>query len=200
MRATTSLPMLADSLAGTFPASGDAPLAQALLRELATGRPIEPPQPQTELAAALSRWPDVEHDEHGRIVAFGGLTLRPTTHRFTVGGRQLFTWCAWDTLFLPALLEQPARVESTCPITATAVRLTVDPSGVSARDPEELWMSFPPVATTSTADITGTFCRHVHFLAGRGAADEWLDRHEGATTLTLADAFELGRLATRCCA
>jgi alkylmercury lyase len=115
-----------------------------------------------------------------------------------VGGRELYTWCAWDTLLLPALLDQPAQVESNCPVTGRAVRFTVEPSRFRDVHPDDVWVSFPPAATTSTADITGTFCCHVHFLADRVAADQWLSRHAGATALALPEAFELGRLATRC--
>jgi alkylmercury lyase len=191
-----SLVTLTDSLAGTFPACDDAPLARSLLRELANGQPVAEPA----LTAAADRWPNVELDDHGRIVAFSGLSLTPTAHGFSIGGRQLYTWCAWDTLFLPALLDQPAHVESSCPLTGTPVRLAVDQSGVRDVQPENVWVSFPPPGTASTADITGTFCCHVHFLADRAAADQWLRRHEGVTVLSVPDAFELGRLATRCCA
>jgi hypothetical protein len=78
------------------------------------------------------------------------------------------------------------------------VRLTVDESAVRDVDPEDLRVSFPPPGTAAAADITGTFGCHVHFLAGRAAAGEWLSRHQGATVLSLPDAFELGRLAIRC--
>jgi alkylmercury lyase len=188
-----SLATLADSLAGTFPACEDAPLARALLRALAKGEPVT----DAALTAAADRWPNVELDDRGRVVAFSGLSLTPTEHRFTVGTHQLYTWCAWDTLFLPALLDQPARVQSSCPISGTQVRLAVDQSNVRDVDPEDLWVSFPPRGTASTADITGTFCCHVHFLAGRAAADQWPSRHQGATVLSVPDAFEVGRLATR---
>jgi alkylmercury lyase len=86
------------------------------LRELAGGEPVAEPA----LTPAAERWPNVELDDHGRIVALAGLSLTPTAHRFTVGGRQLYTWCAWDTLVLPGLLDQPAHVESTCPVTRRA--------------------------------------------------------------------------------
>jgi alkylmercury lyase len=195
----TSLETLADSLIGTFLASDDAPLARALLRELAKGRPVAPAADDTRSAAAVARWPNVELDEHGRVIAFSGLSLTPTAHRFTVGGRRLYTWCAWDTLFLPALLGQPAHVESNCPVTGEAVRLTAEPAGIRDVHPGDVWVSFPPAATTSTTDITGTFCCHVHFLAGRAAAGQWVSRHAGATALALPEAFDLGRLATRCC-
>jgi alkylmercury lyase len=200
----TSLTTLANSLAGTFPACDDAPLARALLRELAKGEPVAAAALQragdeAEVSAALARWPNVKRDDRDHVVAFGGLSLAPTAHRFAIGDRQLYTWCAWDTLFLPALLGRTARVTSTCPLTGRHVRLTVDPSGVRSVDPHPLWVSFPPPSSISTDDITGSFCCHVHFLADRAAADRWLSRHAGGTVLPVGDAFELGRASTRCC-
>jgi alkylmercury lyase len=181
---------MTDPLVGPLPACEDPPRALALLRELADGRPV---------AADHARWPNVKLDGEGRIVGFSGLSLTPTAHRFEVGGRRLYAWCAWDTLFLPAMLDRPALVRSTCAVTGREVRLDVDPSGVRAADPEPLWVSFPAPSSTSAADLTGTFCCHVHFLAGREAADRWEAGHPGGTALTLQDAFELGRRATRCC-
>ena len=58
-------------------------------------------------------------------------------------------------------------------------------------------MSFPPPDTACAQDITGSFCCHVHFLAGPNAAARWLADHHGAMALTLDQAFELGRIATR---
>ena len=132
------------------------------------------------------------------MVAFAGLSLTPTTHRFSVADRRLYTWCAWDTLFLPAMLRQSAEVQSVDPVSGKVVQLTVDPDGVRRADPELLWVSFPPATTTSTADITGTFCCHVHFLATPAAADRWLRDHPEGTVLDLDAAYELGRKATRC--
>jgi alkylmercury lyase len=188
----SALDALADGLVGTFPACDDAAAARALLRELAKGEPVD-------AAAAPARWPNVEHDDRGHIVAFGGLSLTPTTHRFTVADHDLYTWCAWDTLFLPALLDQPAAVASRCPITSADVHLGVDSTGIRDADPQPLGISFPPPHSTSTADITGTFCCHVHFLAGTAAAERWLGEHPGGRVLALNDAFELGRIVTRRC-
>lgn len=78
-----------------------------LLRLLAAGEPVT----VEALAAAvglrlckvtrrLAAVPDTEYDEQGRIVG-QGLTLRPTRHRFTVAGQELYTWCALDTLIFP---------------------------------------------------------------------------------------------------
>jgi alkylmercury lyase len=199
-----SLPTLADSLASTFPSRDDAPLALALLDELAKGEPVTVShlaraveRGQADLAASLDRWPNVHYDQLGRVVAFAGLSVAPSEHRFEVAGRQLYTWCAWDTLFLPSLLGREARVESSCPVTGTDVRLSVGPDGVQAADPPSLQVSFPAAASTDTSDIIASFCCHVHFLAGQGAADSWLADNQNGLTLSLEDAVELGRLATQ---
>lgn len=126
-------------LQGTFPARDDAPLALALLRLLSEGRPVTAAalaqaadRTEGEVAGRLSSWPNVERDQRGHIVAFSGLTLRPTAHRFSVGTRQLHTWWAWDTLFLPALLRENADVRSSCPVTGSLVDLVVAPDGVTS--------------------------------------------------------------------
>jgi alkylmercury lyase len=201
---TPSLEALAELLAGTFPGRDDAPLARALLRELAYGQPVSAEalarstgRDDDDVTTTLARWSNVRRDQHGRVEAFGGLSLRPTEHRFDVGGRRLYTWCAWDTLFLPALLGEQAQVASTCPMTGTEVRLTVAPDRVLAAHPEGVWLSFPAPEQTTTAEIVESFCCRVHFLAGADTAGRWTSARPGIFALGLADAFELGRLATR---
>jgi alkylmercury lyase len=190
----------ARALQSTFPARDDAPLALALLRLLSEGRPVTATalaraanRGEGEVARRLGNWPNVERDETGHIVAFSGPTLRPTAHEFRVGTRQLHTWCAWDTLFLPALLRASADVRSTCPITGSVVELVVAPDGVRSARPADLHVSFPPLKVTDTADITGSFCCHVHFLAGTDAARTWHETRADDVVLDVDAAFELGR-------
>lgn len=205
MRRDDDIPLsaLADLLAPTFPGRDDAPLALALLAEIAHGSPVEVARlaratggDEHHVRERLAGWPNLQCDERDRVVAFGGLSIVPTEHRFAIGDRTLYTWCAWDTLFLPALLGREARVRSTCPITHDGITLTVTPGGVREAQPHDLWVSLPPPEQTSTADITGSFCCHVHFLAGETATPTWRARHQGLA-LSLDDAFELGRLATK---
>jgi alkylmercury lyase len=183
------LETLADTLAGTFPGADDAPLARALLTELASGAAVTPGQlvtasgrPERVVSAALGRWPDVHYDAHGAVVAFSGLSLKPTAHRFGLDGRQLFTWCAWDTLFLPALVNESARVESTCPATGEPITLQIDPEGIRTAEPRDLWVSFPPVDATSTSDIVGSFCCHVHSSPDRSLPNNGSARTQPATS------------------
>ena len=140
--------LTADVFAKILPAGRDRALMRAALRLLAHGTPVT----VTELAAAAgvpdldpAQTPigaDVEYDEAGRIVGWG-LTLNPTPHRFSVGGHQLYTWCAPDTLIFPAVIGAPACIESDCPITGTTVRLTIDPvTGVSDLEPATAMVAF----------------------------------------------------------
>ncbi|MCH6589762.1 MAG: alkylmercury lyase MerB [Proteobacteria bacterium] len=139
--------------------------------------------------------PTYQYDEPGRIIGFGGLSQSPTRHRFTVGGRDLYTWCAFDGLFLPALLDSPARITTACPVTRVDIRLTVTPEGVEKADPDGVVMSFVmPETAGYRADLRGTFCRYVNFFASDQAGTTWLTENPGAAILSLAEAYALGRI------
>ena len=66
----------------------------------------------------LAVWPGVFLDEAQRVIGFWGLALPEMQHRYRVGERQLYTWCAWDTVFITPILNQVAEVESRCPSAA----------------------------------------------------------------------------------
>lgn len=71
-------------------------------------------------------------DERGPVVGFGGLAAAPMHHRFEVDGRTLWTWCAWDSLFIPEILGKQARVTSTDPENGELIRLLVSPHRVES--------------------------------------------------------------------
>ncbi len=113
----TTLDGLADAVAtalGELDPAGQR-LAIALYRLLAAGRPVAAADlaaatglPEPMLAETLSRWPAVSTDSQGRVTGFWGLSISELSpaHRYESGGRVLYAWCAWDTLFLPARLGQ----------------------------------------------------------------------------------------------
>lgn len=136
-------------------------LWRPLLHLLALGEPVT----VDDLAAATGRTADearhglaglahTEYDELGRVIGHG-ITLRPTPHRFTADGREL--WCALDTLTFPAVIGHSARVESPCHGTGVPVHPTVEPDKVTnATRPPPSYPSSPRTRTTRSVPPSAT--------------------------------------------
>jgi alkylmercury lyase len=198
---TLDIPALAAEYTAAHP---DLDLAEqrfvlALFRLLARGEPVTPQElaerarlPLEEVVSHLDQWAD--RDEQGRVRAFGGLSLEPTSHVLEVDGRTLYSWCALDTLFLPELLGRPARIRSTDPVTGETISLGVDAAGVRDVAPKGAVMTLHGVSGMDLEDTIGTFCRYVNFFAHEDAARAWAQRSEGAYVVSIADGFEYGRL------
>jgi alkylmercury lyase len=176
---TRDIPVLAAEFTAAHPDLDPSQqrLALATYRLLGEGRPFRPEElarrgnlPTEEVASFFDEWPMVQRDRQGRVVAFGGLTLEPTSHALEVDGRTLHTWCALDTLFLPELLGRPARIRSTSPETGETISLTVDGAGVHDVAPEGAAMTLHEVGGFDLQDVVGTFCCYVHFFASEQAA------------------------------
>lgn len=183
----------------------DRKVSLALYRNLAQGAPVAPRAlaeglglPSVELLRRLTGWPGVYYDDAGSVIGYWGLSLRPMRHRLRIGERVLYAWCAWDTLFLPALLGARAEVESACRASGTRVRLIVSPDGVESAEPGGLQVSFVlPQAEDLKTDVISSFCHYVHFFGSAGEAAPWLEKHPRALLYSLAEAFEIGRIRNR---
>ena len=114
-------------------------------------------------------------------------------HRLEVDERELFAWCAWDTLFLPGILGTTARVESVCPTTGETISLVVSPRAVLETSHPAAVVSFLTPDRRFDVDVIQSFCHFVHLFVSRDAGDAWTANHPGTFLLTLDDAFELGR-------
>lgn len=159
-------------------------------RALAEGAAL----PLDEVVSALDRLPMLQRDDRGRVIAYGGLTLEPTSHTLEVDGRTLHAWCALDTLFLPELLGRPARVHSKCPQTGREISLTVDATGAHDVTPEGAVMTLHRADGLDLDNVVGTYCCYVHFFASKEAAREWGRRSDGTYIASIAEGFEYGRL------
>lgn len=182
-------------------------VAVTLYRELSKGARVTveqlanaleaPGETVRELLGRDSLRAFVYPDDQGRVVGFGGLAAAPMQHRFQVDGRTLWTWCAWDGLFIPEILGETARLESPDPETGEIVRLTVTPEGITSVDPETAVISFllPDASgfAESAASVMASFCHFVFFFAGRPSGERWVERHEGTFLYSLEQAAELAR-------
>lgn len=198
---------LADQLIAAAPSLDrtEQAVALALLRLLARGAAVSDRQLAAAVGAAestirdeLASWPGVFRDEDDRVVGFMGLSVAEFgEHRIEVGGRTLTAWCAWDTLFLPELLGQTARVRSRCPVTGEKISLTVGPDAASQVRPEGVVLSFLVPERPFDSDVVSSFCHFVHFFASERAAGEWIAEHPGTFTLSIEQGFSVGRRTNR---
>lgn len=179
-----------------------------LLRELTRGMPVGASRLALVLGTARAQvealledsalTPFVQATPDGRVEGFLGLTTNRTLHRFVLEGRPRWTWCAFDGLVLPGLLDETARIESADPETGDPVRVTVSPAKVEAATPAPLKVHVSVVCGdtcegSSANRIIATRCRYMHFFGDRGSGESWVARHPQAVLLSLGQAFELGR-------
>lgn len=182
-------------------------LSLATYRLLALGQPVSVSVLEKklnvregEVSALLDTFPPsvLERDDEGSIVAFIGLSLSPTPHRFVLDGRTLYTWCVLDALFLPELLGERARVATTCPGSGTAIALEIAPDRIVASNPPGVVMStVAPDAEACRDDLRGAFCSHVSLFAGAESFAVWAKAHPGVDCIPLAEAFDLARARNR---
>jgi len=181
--------------------------ALVLYRELAKGQPVDVAQfsralkvSPTEARALLERdsikgfaYPD----DRGRVLGFGGLAVAPMHHRFEVDGRDLWTWCAWDSLFIPEILGRTARVISPDPETSELVRVIVAPQRIDSVEPGTAVVSFvlpdAHIFDTSAASVMAKFCHFVFFFANRASGERWMAKHPGTFLYSLDEAFSLAK-------
>lgn len=203
MTTPTTTDQLAQQLNQALPplSDEDRRVARTLVRLLADGDPVAPERlaaalggSTREATEAIAVLPFVYRDEAERVVGFWGLSIGEMPHRLRADGQNLYTWCAWDTLFLPIALGEQVEVESICPTTAQPITLTVSPEGVRDVHPSGAVMSFLlPGEQGFGGDVIRGFCHYVHFFASDEAARAWTAEHEGTFELSIEDGFELGR-------
>jgi alkylmercury lyase len=141
---------------------------------------------QDELEQRLAKLPEIEFDRAGNIVGLGA-TLVPTSHRFQMGGKLLYTWCAFDTVLFPPSLHVEAQVQSTCPVTGQPITFVATPEGtVLDLFPAGSVMSL--IVPANRRDCTrATFCQQSLFFQSEQAASTFLAGHPEALLLSVED-------------
>lgn len=148
--------------------------------------------------ARLSDWAGVFRNRDGAVVGFWGLARQPLDPEYRLddptGHTVGYAWCAWDSLFLPTVLDRPLAVSARDGLTGEAIELTVTATGVDQVTPEGTVVSFLAPAGEWEADIVTSFCHKVLFFANQDNADRWIaDQADPLFTLSVDEAFEVGR-------
>ncbi len=182
-------------------------LELTLIRSLSEGKPVPPEQlsAAAELPIEVAREifeslqnSGADFDSSGRLIGLV-LTQRPTPHIFQLNSLELFAWCALDTLFLPSLIGQTAKVTSTCPVTGEAIHLTVHPDVIQYAEPGGIVLSIVVPDYSAACQLgqaggaQGAVCSSMHFFSDRRAASTWLVAQPDLAILTLEKARELAR-------
>ncbi len=201
---THDLNKLVNLFVDTFPqlSVDDQHLTLKLYQLLAEGEPVSYSRLSKALGQStdvaketLAQWPGVFYDESDRIVAFLGLSVEKTQHQLVVNGRTVYSWCAWDTLFIPELLNATINISSICGASGEEVKLTASPSGIESVVPGDAVMSFIiPDENDLRENITANFCHFVYFFRSFKDGEAWISRHDGTFLLSLEEAFKVGQL------
>jgi alkylmercury lyase len=168
------------------------------LRLLAEGHPVSAKELATRLEIPTelvtrvfneSQKVEGEWDEKGRLIG-EALTLVPTRHHIHIKDNDLFAWCAFDTMLIPALVGDTADIESPDPLTGEIIHLTVSPFGVKEFNPATTVLSM----VVSGAESTGPesdFCSQTHFFSSQESAEQWQEDHPDVTIMTVEEVDEL---------
>ena len=197
------LELLARQLADGLRADHDV-LGREVVRLLACGHPVTPERLASALqmtaeqvAGVLAGLADLEVDQGGNILGWG-LTLIPTPHRFRMNGQTFYTWCALDAPTYPALLQVVASVESSCPVSGAPMTLSITPAGVHHLTPPRSVVSLVIPGQGSACDSDRkSFCNQSLFFRSRRDALRWQASSPTARLLSVADAYQVGRLTAR---
>ena len=186
---------------------GRSRLVLRVLKRLACGRPVTRDQVD-QMAADLDMIPEEAHgflaqvcerDYEGRILNSMGLSLSDRwAHRFYVNGTQLRTLCAWDSLYLPPLLNRTASIVSLSPASKKEVRVTVSPEQVEWACPETAVVSIVTLGighqdASFVETLWSNFCHRVYFFPTEQEAEGWAEDKENISILSVEEAYELGK-------
>ncbi len=176
-------------------------LALNLYRMLAQGNPVSTAQLVKEndydfddAQHILDNWPDVFFDDNHNVIGFLGITIQAMPHHMLVNDTMVYTWCAWDALFIPELLNTTVQVQSICPVTKQHIKLKVSPNNAKALSTQDVVVSFlKPDLQDLTNNVTTNFCHFVHFFSHHAAGEQWCTEHPDTFLLSLDEAFVIGK-------
>lgn len=200
----SSLDRMAARLAAHLDCTQDVTCWQIMRTMVKMGQPLAPihlakrlQMSQESLMAYLARVPDTEFDEQGNIMGWG-ITLIPTQHQFRLKERSLFTWCAFDTILFPSLLQVEAHIQSECSASGQPITFRTISDQIMDLTPSTCVLSL--ILPDARYDcVRGTFCEQSLFFQTKEAALPWMALHPEAVLLPVEEAAVLGRITAQMC-
>ncbi len=153
--------------------------------ELLPGRP----ELSANVLAELVATGRAEVDSAGRLLGVHGLTLRVTRHHFVHAGRTHRTWCAFDSIGIPAALSLDATAHTDCPTCGRSLTVEVR-SGEAHDDSLVLWLP----ACDDRSNLINDFCASADLFCSEEHLRQRIEPRGGSGTIAdLAAALALGR-------
>lgn len=166
--------------------SGQALLPEEIVRDR--------PELAGEVFGSLAIAGRAELDEAGRLVGVHGFTLRRTHHRFVHEGTGHHTWCAFDSVGIPAAFGLDAVVMTDCPACGAALAVDIDAGSPRDKAPVNAEMALWIPAPEGTSHLMNQFCASADLYCSRGHLEERVDVASApGQVLSLGEAAQLGR-------
>lgn len=170
-------------------------LSRAGFAALWGGRPLEPavllpdaPDAAAEASAVLAARGRAELDAAGRLVGIHGITLHETRHSFVHDGTVRHTWCAFDSVGIPAALGIDATVQTSCPACSQPLSIEVRAGRIAVHDCAVLWL---PSASPSM-HLIQEFCSAADLYCSEAHLRQWVTDSARGRLTRLDEAVELG--------
>ncbi|MEE8295096.1 MAG: organomercurial lyase [Sphingomonadales bacterium] len=173
----------------------------AIYRALAKSQPVNPNNIAGDLGLSRSKLDQIltllpknsiDVDAGGNIIGFVGFSLKPANHQFFIGGKEFYTWCVLDALFLPSLLQSSARLVTKCPETDEKIEVNLTAHSVLDASPPAPVVSLVATAAEECCDdLRAVFCNHVNLFHDIGAFEKWNNNKEGQIAVPLKEAFAI---------
>lgn len=172
-----------------------------LYKILAKGQPVAIEDYATDIGLTaevtrqlLDSWTGVSFNDHHLIDGFWGASTTETSHRFIINQQMLYTWCAWDLLFMPVIFQQTIEATTTCPISKKTISLTISDHGVEKIEPVGAMITFiKPKLEALKKDVTGSFCQYIFFVESESTGKQWQQNQSNGFLLDINQGFELGK-------
>ena len=146
----------------------------------------------------LSEWPGIFYDDAKRIIGYWGLAIQEMLHKIELKDKTLYGWCAWDTLFIPQLIDKDAIIRSIDNTTKEEIVIEIDRQGNLISGNDDIVVSMLTVDEEKFKEnVVTSFCHFIYFFKNKTSGEVWVSKHDGTFLITLKEAIELSQTKNR---